>query len=620
MPQAAHTARQPLNSRRGLLRWAGWFLFFNTPVLVLIGTRYLQSMPWPDAWLARSFVLLSMPGHFVVLAMVPMLLLAPLTLVLPWRRLVMGTAVGIASLGAFALVVDSVVFGLFRFHLNGMVWSLFANGGITEIVHLSLETYLIAAGVAVAIIAVELALAALAARWIAKNPRGGARWALLSTAIVLSSQFLHAWADASNYVAITREVRYLPAFEPLTMKGFLQKHGIATASASTLHLKPAKSGLAYPLEPLSCTPRAAPLNVLIIAIDSWRWDMLTPKATPHIWALAQDSIRFTDHLSSGNSTRFGIFGLFYGVDGTYWHAMLGEERGPVLIDEMLKQNFQFGVFASAPLTSPEFDRTVFSAIRGRIDLQTPGDNAVQRDRAITDKFARFLDTRDRQRPFSAFLFYDSTHSYAYPKNAEAPFQPVWKAVNHLELGPDFDPTPYRNRFLNAAHYVDGLVGRTLDRLKAQGLLDRTVVLVTGDHGEEFNETGGNYWGHNSNFSRYQVQVPMVVHWPGRPPAVYHYGTSHVDIAPTLLKHVLGCSTPVSAYSDGADLFSPNGRDHRVVATWDKFSVETPGRIDVVYKGYSEAYDEHYRPLPDAPPLPARTLLGVMDEVGRFYAK
>jgi membrane-anchored protein YejM (alkaline phosphatase superfamily) len=39
------------------------------------------------------------------------------------------------------------------------------------------------------------------------------------------------------------------------------------------------------------------------------------------------------------------------------------------------------------------------------------------------------------------------------------------------------------------------------------------VIVTSDHGEEFNDTGKNYWGHNGNFSPYQVAVPLLVRGP-----------------------------------------------------------------------------------------------------------
>jgi len=64
------------------------------------------------------------------------------------------------------------------------------------------------------------------------------------------------------------------------------------------------------------------------------------------------------------------------------------------------------------------------------------------------------------------------------------------------------------------------------------LMKKTIIIMTGDHGQEANETHSNSWGHNSNFLRYQVQVPLLIYWPGMPPSQYNHLTSHVDVVPT----------------------------------------------------------------------------------------
>ena len=77
-------------------------------------------------------------------------------------------------------------------------------------------------------------------------------------------------------------------------------------------------------------------------------------------------MRFEHHYSTGNGTRFGIFGLMYGLPGGYWHAALAERRGPVLIDAMDDLGYQFFVYGSAPLDSPEFHRTAFARVWDRV--------------------------------------------------------------------------------------------------------------------------------------------------------------------------------------------------------------------------------------------------------------
>jgi len=72
------------------------------------------------------------------------------------------------------------------------------------------------------------------------------------------------------------------------------------------------------------------------------------------------------------------------------------------------------------------------------------------------------------------------------------------------------------RYLTAVHYVDSLVGGVLDDLKRRKLFDHTVVIVTSDHGMEFNENGLGFIGHGTAFSDLQLRTPLVVRWPGRP--------------------------------------------------------------------------------------------------------
>src|SRR5690606_25945071 len=149
-------------------------------------------------------------------------------------------------------------------------------------------------------------------------------------------------------------------------------------------------------------------------------------------------------------------------------------------------------------------------------LRSEGDTPSERDRDLTEDWLAWLDQQQEggEQPFFGFLFYDSPHGYTYPEDYPEQFTPVWETVNYLQLNAEFDPYPFFNRYLNAVHYTDSLIGQVLDNLEQRGLLETTVVIVTGDHGQEFNDLGQNFWGHNSNFARYQLQVPLVIAAPG----------------------------------------------------------------------------------------------------------
>ena len=72
----------------------------------------------------------------------------------------------------------------------------------------------------------------------------------------------------------------------------------------------------------------------------------------------------------------------------------------------------------------------------------------------------------------------------------------------------------------------------------------TYIVITSDHGQEFNDLNKNYWEHPSNFAQYQTKVPLVMHWPGKSPQQWQHRTSHCDIAATLMPHLLGITNPL----------------------------------------------------------------------------
>jgi hypothetical protein len=592
--------------RRPLLRWLGWFLLANVVLLCLISIQYFFNADLPETARGRVFLALALPGHLALVCLLPYLPLAALAAVFPRRRLVMALAIGLYAALALVIVIDARVYLLYRFHLNGMVVNLLTGGAVAQILPLSGAVFAIAAFVALALLAFEY-LAARLLWWRVTRVEGRLGLPALGVMIlvVLVGQFDHAIADARQDTAVTRYARFLPWAQMLRMDDALDRWGwVPKRTRLAIEAPAGDSPLRYPLTPLACQAPREPLNLVMILIDGWRFDMATREVAPNLWRLAQRSLVFEHHFSSGNSTRFGVFGLMYGLHAPYWNAFLGARRGPVLVDALLRQQYRFSIHGSAKLTSPEFDRTVFAAVRDRIPLETPGDNIWDRDQQITDDFRAFLDQPGRA-PFFGWLFYDSTHGFVFPPDYPHYFSPILNGVNNLALDNQYDATPFLNRYKNSVHFVDSLVGRVLDKLEAQGQLDRTVIVVTGDHGEEFNDDQQNYWGHNGNFSRWQTQSPLIVHWPGKSPRVYSHLTSHDDVAPTLVQDLLGCTTPIDQYSNGRHLTDSRPRPYIVLGSWDNVAIRQPDRITVFNDlGQTDILDQSYREIPGARPDPA----------------
>jgi membrane-anchored protein YejM (alkaline phosphatase superfamily) len=116
------------------------------------------------------------------------------------------------------------------------------------------------------------------------------------------------------------------------------------------------------------------------------------------------------------------------------------------------------------------------------------------------------------------------------------------------------------------HHLDSQFGRIFDYLRENNLLDSTIVIALGDHGEEFMEHG--YWGHNSTFVDPQTLTPLVLWIPGHKAGTHDYMTSHMDIIPTIMP-LLGVTNPVSDYATGISLFPDKPRTATYLADWSR---------------------------------------------------
>ena len=326
-------------------------------------------------------------------------------------------------------------------------------------------------------------------------------------------------------------------------------------------------------------------------------------------------MRFTNHYSGGNATRMGVFSLFYSIPGTYWHRVLAERQGPVVIDEVLRQGYDVRVFRSAPLYSPEFDRTVFAHVPAP-RMRSDGDTPAQRDRDLTLDFATFLESRADSSPFFAVLFYDSPHSFDVPPLYPLPFQPSAAQVNYLSLRSSTDPRPLLNRYRNSIHYIDSLIGTVFDSLRRHEALEDAVIIVTGDHGQEFNDNRLNYWGHSSNYSRHQTGVPLLLFDAKRAAAVMHHRTTHYDVMPTLMREYLGCDEPYETHSVGRPLFEPGGRDPMILSAYDEFAIMQTDRVAVIDKFGLQMRGTDYSRHEGA--LDARAVAAALEQNSRFH--
>lgn len=594
--------------RSRLLCFIGWFSAVNALLLGLIGTRFLLYYGLPEGVLAGIYLLLAWTGYYSFLAFVPFFLLSlPLLLFWPRRGVATGLLVFVAAFLAAALLLDSLVYAENRFHITLLTakilgWQSWLFFGIYLFIGLMLE-YMLGKQVWL---------------WVeGKKKRGGRLLAGFILFSIIASQLIHIWADAAYYTPVTSLTQNLPGYRGTTAKGTMVNLGLVDLNqarerslARRLADNSTRGLLSYPLHPMRCTLPEEKLNVLLILVDAMRSDLLSLETAPGLMEFAGRADQFTDHYSGGNSSLIGAFSLFYGLPPNDQLAIETVQQPAVLINQFQQANYRFGIFSSSPIYRPVMlDRTAFANIPNLRISTKPKDAAHWRqDEIIVDEWREFLDQKDQQ-PFFGFLFFAAVNGGRAPPEYRPKFDMIAA-----------DTMPEKQaKYRTAMHFVDGLIQQVLDDLEERGLLESTVVIVSSDHGEEFDETGQGFRKHGSAYTDLQLQVPMLVRWPGKDAAVFDHRSSHYDVAPALLKGVLGCDNPEADYSLGHDLYSRKSWPWLLVGSYYNEAVVSPDDILISFPGGGfEVRDRQYR-LIDKPQLDTDLLRKVMQQRSRYHS-
>lgn len=591
------------------------FAFWHVLLWSALSFQYYRVENQPANLVGGLFAALFSLGHFFSYSLIFILILLMVFGLLKGRSSASWLAVALGTLLTSLLVGDLLVYTLFRTHLSPALVGIFLDASPFEIYDPPPSFYLtVLAGLAV-IVGVEMVLLRLAR----KPPfrRFNLGLALLFILALLVSNVMHAVAVVKAYPPVLARASALPYAFPLSA----QKRLIA------LGLEPVQSpqqwgeellgaGLDYPKAAVPTKPGPEPLNIIVILIDSWRVDSFNERVMPRLFERSKKALIFEEHLSGGNATRCGVFSMFYGLPASYFHAFNAKRREPVLMEKLRENGYDFGIYSSAGFTSVDIAQTTFSRLNDKL-VRAVGATTPDKDAAMERNFLGYLQQRDTTRPFFGFAFYDLLHGKKPFPDLEHPFQPA-KPWDYLEFNNEIDPQPYLNTFNNAAYTLDIHLDAFLDELQARGLFENSVVIITGDHGEEVNDSRTNSWGHNSNFSRHQIQVPLLIFWPGRAPGQVPYLTRHYDLPVTLMEEVLGAPPEAAPdYSLGVNLFREGGRDLTISSSYSDNAIIYDGNVFVLKK-YGRLQTYSFDGHPNQAQIPPHILKKAFDEMMFFY--
>ncbi|OGS46945.1 MAG: hypothetical protein A2539_04955, partial [Elusimicrobia bacterium RIFOXYD2_FULL_34_15] len=505
-------------------------------------------------------------------------------------------------------IIDISIYQVFRFHINGFALNILLSKGGWESLEFNLVTYIL---IILAVICTFL-LEYFAYNKITKLTEtkeyflNFRKIALLFAGlflIVFIDKGIFAYADLHNISYITRHSRLFPLYQSLTINKFANKYFNIEIDKS-IHIKLDKkySGLNYPKMKLEFSDaKIVKLpNIIWILTDSFRYDMFNKDVTPNTHEFSKKSSVFYSHYSGGNCSRFGVFSLFYGLNGYYWNSVLGERQSPLFLDVLKGFNYDFKILASSKLNFPEFTKTCFVDIPvDKIFDEPLGDTKYKKDEIIANEFIKYISQKRDNKPFFSFIFFDSAHgSYDFPADFEK-FKPTVTSFNYLLLNKN-NILPVFNRYKNAVYYDDFLIGKIISNLTQKGFLKNTIVVISADHGEAFFEKG--FYGHNHGFCDEQVKVPLVLYIPGHKHREYFKLTSHNDIIPTIMPF-LGCENKPEDYSQGSSLLEKNEREFVLSSTWNEIaSIDKKYTAVMSFETYNirgiKTFDSNYQEVFD----------------------
>jgi arylsulfatase A-like enzyme len=288
-------------------------------------------------------------------------------------------------------------------------------------------------------------------------------------------------------------------------------------------------------------------NVILIVPDALRADHLgcygySRPTSPQIDKFAADALFFEKAMSNSPWTKPSIGSVFtsmypYEHKAFSWMDNLPDKR-LTLAEVFRNSNYlTFAIQTNPSITKKHNFKQGFHYYREMV---------LEKGEVVTSSFNAWTK-KHRKKPFFAYLHYMDTH---VPYNAPQEFSQIFGLKDDTLFTPgDFKTMDVRllgemglskddkqslvNLYDAAIKYFDSSFARIVDNLRKLGILNKTIIILTSDHGEEFWEHDG--FAHGHTVYNELLHVPLIIgyspHLPKRQIKSY---VQLLDLFPTIL--------------------------------------------------------------------------------------
>ncbi len=583
-----------------LVNWGHWFAFFNGLLAMIVGLRYLKTVGYPETWFGWGYLAITTLGQFSFLAFIAYLVcLFPLTLILPYSKILRGLAAIIATLGLCILLYDTIVYADYGVHLSPFAFDL-AWADLNALLHGT--SYIVTP---IAILVLELTAANFLWKRIGKISKRnlGHKVVAVVGLSFIASHIIHIWADAADVREITRFDETYPLSYPATARSFMESHGIDASAQTKEDEDNTHSGktLSYPVAPLQCQAQNKP-NVLLLTIDSLRADMVDGKTMPFLQQYTQQNQNFTQHYSGGNQFKTGMFSLLYGLQGSYGDVRFFNNNSPLMTQNFKQAGYQLGLFIPETNLNLSSSQAMFNDFTPVIAKETNG--SADADLQSSAQFQQWQSSQ--LSPWFALV------NLKAPENFDTPVG--FLGIETVKADSNLKPAQkvLFNQYRQSLNFIDKQI-----EAMVKALPNDTLVIITGVNGKLFTSNSDEAM---RSLTPESVRVPLVIHWPtGNAAAQVKYRTSHYGLVPTLMTHILGCTNNTTDYSAGRNLLQPDNETWIYIGDSRVFAIYLQSEITVIdrngkYRIYDQNYDRRLRKNMSAPEL-----VQVMREGRRLYS-
>ncbi len=331
-----------------------------------------------------------------------------------------------------------------------------------------------------------------------------------------------------------------------------------TAKGSPAGAQPARFKEGYPAEPAISLPVKSthPWNVIFFIMESVGTRYIFDTSNNHrmpmpfLHKMSQEGWYLKRHFTTSNVSTKAVFSLFSGLYDFFNRETFGTRTDAEVPSIYRWLGEDYDRFLVTPSSISWYFPTKFVTNNGPQEIHSY-ENLKFKIKEQFHSLGHYI-ARDEVQTVDFFIQRLS--------RAKEPFLGTYISFAahfpYFDYGEEYrilDDERLISRYYNNLNLLDRMIQRVVDHLEQKGLLDHTILVVVGDHGQAFGQHHPNNFMHYRYSYNENLETPAILYQPALfKPRVINFPTSHVDLLPTLLDAVRIPYAP--AAFDGESLF------------------------------------------------------------------